>query len=33
MRQKTNNRTFLFLKRTALWCAAGLLGLQSAQAL
>ena len=33
MRQKTNNRTFLFLKRTALWCAAGLLGIQSAQAL
>ena len=33
MKQKTNNRTFLFLKRTALWCAAGLLGIQSAQAL
>lgn len=33
MKQKTNQRTFSFLKRTALWCAAGLMSVQAVQAL
>lgn len=33
MKQKTNQRTFSFLKRTALWCAAGLMSVQAVRAL
>lgn len=33
MKQKTNQRSFSFLKRTALWCAAGLMSVQAVQAL
>ena len=33
MKQKTNQRTFSFLKRTALWCAAGLMSVQAVGAL
>lgn len=33
MKQKTNQRTFSFLKRTALWCTAGLMSVQAVRAL